>query len=110
MQPSRPAASIDAMFLHAAIGGTSGPDGEVWFASTDHSGQRYGHLFVADLKQDWVVTPLHLGYPEGAEFWVFEANATEKVRRFSESIPLRLSVCLKFLIFRFTFGRNCPAF
>lgn len=92
MQPSRPAAAIDAMFLQAALGGASGPDGEVWLATTEQSGLRYGHLFVADLKHDWVVKPSHLGYSSASEFWVFEANKTNTLIYFSEDSPLKLTV------------------
>lgn len=92
LHPSRPAVSIDAMLLEAAIGGGVGPKGEVWFASTDLSGLKYGHLLAADLKSDWTVRPSDLGYPKGSEFWVFESNKTDTVVFFSEDSPLTLQV------------------
>ena len=80
------------MILEAALGQGLGPNGEVWFASTELSGQKFGHLLVADLKYDWAVKPGDLGYPEGSEFWVFEANKTDELKYFSESSPLNLVV------------------
>lgn len=94
LQPTTPAVSIDAVILQAALGGNTGPVGEVWLANTEQSGLQYGHLFVADLKHDWIVTPSHLGYLLASEFWIFESNfsVSDSVIYFSEQSPLKLSV------------------
>lgn len=81
------------MILQAALGGRHGPEGEVWLATTEISGLRYGYLLAADMKREWVVKPSHLGYAENSEFWVFESNNTETVTYFSEDSPLTLKAC-----------------
>lgn len=112
LQPSYPAVAIDAMILQAALDQRLGPNGEVWFAYTELSGQRFGHLLVADLKDAWTVKPSDLGYPEGSEFWLFEANKTDELIYFSERSPLNLVVCcvlvarLAIFIILFSCGRH----
>ena len=87
--------ALDAVTVQAALGSggpsTVGPQGEVWATYSEVSGVRYAYLFVADLAEDWIVYPRHLGYENG-EFWGYESNSTDKLFYFSNDEPLLLKV------------------
>lgn len=81
---------IDGVFLQSALGGDSGPAGEVWFAESMIGSRRYGYVFAAALERDWTLTPADIGF--SGIFWAFEANHTDVLAPFSSTQPIVLKV------------------
>jgi hypothetical protein len=100
LHPSVPATLIDAAFAEAALQSGVGPDGDIWFAPSVLSSQRYGSLFVAELKKDWSIVPSQVGLTKSGQVYYLRENAmTENtVVRWSENEPLTLKVRKLFLI------------
>ena len=109
VQPSRPAAAIDAALLEDAFGDTGGPksvkphDAPIWATHTAVGGHKWGHVLVAGLADSFALLPRHLpldldlGTPtEPAEYVVWrtfpgssQPTPSDAVHDFSAAAPLK---------------------
>jgi hypothetical protein len=67
LQPSRPAASIDAALMYDAFGNSSGGpkptkhnNPAVWATHTQVGHTKYGHVLVIGLNKTWSLLPEHV--------------------------------------------------
>jgi hypothetical protein len=94
LNPTTPALSIDKSFVKKAIpASTSGPNGEVWFATTIKGGRVFAYVFVSDLSEDWDMIPSDLALNDEITYRAFESSTPSDVFLFSKDSPLHLKVC-----------------
>jgi hypothetical protein len=94
LTPTSSAVSIDKSLVQRALGGSRGPVGEVWSASTQASTRVFVYVFAADLEQDWTVRPADIGLVDSGQYRVFESDAPSVVYDFSIETPLLLRVSI----------------
>jgi len=88
-----PAVSIDDTYVQQAFG-VGGADGEVWNSYTDVDGFTWHHVFVANLKTSYTLTPSKLvkATSMGATTnLIFSYDTPTNVSVFDANTPLRLS-------------------
>jgi hypothetical protein len=93
LKADTPAFSIDDMYIQKSFG-SGGADGEVWNSYTDVDGMTWHHVFVANLKTAYNLTPNKLvkATSSGATTnLVFSFDAPTNVSVFDSNNPLRLA-------------------
>ena len=94
-QHDRPATLIDAAYLmRAGIG--SGPQGELWSASSRVGGAVYASVFGATLTSAYSVPLAYLGFHAEQTVVMFEANTTSTVTVLSANASVPVAACDKF--------------